>query len=104
VEQVDGLGVEVSNVAGAVVVFVSGEIDLATAPVLIAALDQLDANMPTVVECSEVQFMDSTGLNVLIEQMMRFDAGGGSLAVRNPSASVRHLLDVSGLDELNESV
>lgn len=78
---------------------VSGEVDLATAPTLrqrvVQAID--DGARQVVVDLSEVGFMDSTGLGVLIGGLKRLRQLDGNLIVVNPSDPVHKILEVTGL-------
>jgi anti-sigma B factor antagonist len=76
-----------------------GEIDLATAPLLKSRLVGHMANgfSRFVVDLSEVRYLDSTGLGVLIAFSRRL-AADGVIALAQPPASVSHLLEVTGLD------
>jgi anti-sigma B factor antagonist len=58
------------------VVRVSGEIDMATAPVLQGCLDGLDGQAVTI-DFSAVTFMDTSGVNVLVTAARRAHDGGG---------------------------
>ena len=42
--------------------------------------------------------MDSSGLKVIITAAMSADRSNGSVAVRHPSARIRQLLELTGLD------
>lgn len=92
--------VDVDRQATRVVVIVRGELDLLAAPRLEQTLDKFDATVPVLVDCSGVEFMDSTALRVLLSQSMRLDADGGRLRVTNPSKQALHVLQISGLDHL----
>jgi anti-anti-sigma factor len=77
---------------------VTGEIDVHTAPDLAAAM--ADADRPSLtVDLSQVSFIDSSGLRVLIEGHRRALESGATLRLTNPSDTVRRLLDISGLDD-----
>ena len=83
------------------VVRVGGEIDLETAPQLgDHALEALrDVSPHLVIDLSDVTFMDSTGLKVLVTVRQRADLAGGSLAVTGASRTVLRLLSLTGLDQ-----
>ena len=84
---------------GAVIVSLAGELDLYNAEeVRRALLDTLvDGAELLVVDLSEVTFIDSTALGVLIEARSRMaDRSGFRLAA--PGLEVRRALEVSGLD------
>ncbi|HVR33579.1 MAG TPA: STAS domain-containing protein [Acidimicrobiia bacterium] len=61
-------------------VVVRGEIDLKTAPELDEALDGLKAD-PLVVDMTDVTFIDSTGLRVLVMARSRVEGDGGRFVV-----------------------
>lgn len=83
------------------VVAVSGEVDLETASQLgDHALDALREVSPHVVlDLSEVSFMDSTGLKVLLTISRRAELAGGSFVVAGPTRPVRKILSLTGLDQ-----
>lgn len=78
----------------------AGEIDAHTAPSLVDHLDPLpDGTGDVVLDIAGVDFMDSSGLRVLIEAHDRARAAGRRLVLRSPSGVVRRLFEVSGLSE-----
>ena len=79
---------------GGVLVLV-GELDSYTAPMLSDRLAAEDG--PAVLDVSDVSFIDSSGLRVLVEVHQARTDEGSSLRLRAPSASVQHLLEISGL-------
>jgi len=81
---------------------VAGELDLLSAPELEAALAEWDGTEPLVLDMAGVSFIDSTGLRLLLQLCLR-SAVRPAVIIRNPSASVRHLLKMSmpgGIPEL----
>lgn len=74
---------------------VAGEIDAHTAPTLSAAIDA--AGSAVRVDMSGVEFVDSSGLRVLIDAHQRLADAGRSFTIASPSASVRRLFDISGV-------
>jgi len=90
------LGVERRN--GATVVRLAGELDLYNADTVRTALASAIEDEPSrlVVDMSEVEFIDSTALGVLIEA--RSKLGRGGLALAAPQLGTRRALEVSGLD------
>jgi anti-sigma B factor antagonist len=83
------------------VVTVSGEVDLATAPRLRAALDEaLDAGAQEVwLDLRATTFMDSSGLHVLFAGQARAEALGRRLGIVCPPGPVRRLFDITGYSE-----
>jgi anti-anti-sigma factor len=74
-----------------------GEIDLATAPQLGAALRRVDRVGVADLDLSEVTFCDGSGLHVLDDARRRL---GDRLRVRGASPLVRKLARVVGMDWL----
>ena len=76
-----------------------GELDLATAPLLESAFDAVfrddDAEM-IVVDLTELSFMDSTGIHLLI-RMRGACADADRLRVINGSRAVERVLDLTGV-------
>jgi anti-sigma B factor antagonist len=92
---------------GAVVVRLAGELDLYNADDVRIALQQAVASDPQkiVVDMSDVEFVDSTALGVLIEA--RSKLGRSDLLLASPQLETRRTLQVSGLDRhlpVHESV
>jgi len=89
----------VSEVDGTAVVHVAGEIDLSVRAELARMLAQACAGgRDVVVDVSRTTFMDSAGLHALVEARRSQIAAGWNLVLRNPSASVRGILTMAGLE------
>jgi len=82
----------------AIVVRLSGELDLRNVEEIRAALAEAIAQEPgrLVVDLSEVLFLDSTVLGVLIEA--RAKLGKRGLLLASPQLEPRRALEVSGID------
>ncbi len=74
-----------------------GELDAHSAPSLDAALDDLDAAGAITLDLSSLDFMDSSGLRVVIEANQRAQASSGSMVLLRPNRTISRLFDVSGL-------
>ena len=94
--------VDVAQVGGIVLTTVRGEIDIASADELGAALERVPTEERIVLDLSAVDFMDSSGLAVVLRQAMRRRDAGGELHIRQPSKSVRRLLVFCCLEHLLE--
>jgi len=92
------LGVE--EVGTAYVVRLGGELDLYNAGQVRSALADAWAKAPEriVVDLGEVEFIDSTGLGVLIETRAKLDNKSG-LMLAAPGLETRRALQISGLDK-----
>ena len=75
----------------------SGEIDAHTAPSLATAIDA--AGPDVALDLSGVEFVDSSGLRVLIDAHQRLTAAGGGLRLVALSEPVRRLLEISGVSD-----
>ena len=100
-----GLRLHLEGTEQVPVVRAVGEIDLATASVLRDALAALHSDTEMViVDLTEVTFLDSTGLSVLIASWKRQRAsnlqGGFRLVVTKPV--IKRVLDVTGLAQVFE--
>jgi anti-anti-sigma factor len=88
-------------VAQRAVVAVAGEVDLETASQLsdhaLVALREVSPHIA--LDVSDVSFMDSTGLKVLLSVARRSEAAKGSFAVVGASRTVLRLLSLTGLDQ-----
>jgi anti-sigma B factor antagonist len=84
------------------VVDVRGEVDLYTAPRLKEELIGLvDRDRTTVaVDLSGVEFLDSTGLGVLIGGLKRCRERNGKLVLVAPREPVQKVLSITGLDKV----
>src|SRR6476660_4036800 len=86
--------------AGALVVDVTGEIDVYTSPKLRERLVGLvnEGAMSIVVNLEEVEFIDSTGLGVLVGALKRMRARGGSLSLVCHQEGLLRVFTITGLE------
>ncbi|MGA9312187.1 MAG: STAS domain-containing protein [Pseudonocardiaceae bacterium] len=87
------------------VVYVAGELDMLTGPPLQDHLDELLATRPDrlIIDLSQVSFMGSTGLSVLICTRQNAVAMGTTLQLSGTSArAISVPLEVTGLNRLFE--
>jgi anti-sigma B factor antagonist len=91
-------GVRVEGIADAtVVVRLSGDLDLAGVAQARAAIDEALGHAPKTLtfDVSELRFMDSSGIAVLVAATQRVDA----VVLRDPSPVIQRLLTIAGLAE-----
>jgi anti-anti-sigma factor len=81
---------------------VAGEVDIQTSPVLQEHLTRVldEGHTSIIVDLTDVGFLDSTGLSVLIAGLKRCQGSGGDLRVASPQPNVRRVLEVTGLAEV----
>lgn len=53
-----------------------------------------------VLDMSDLEFIDSSGLSVLVAGLKRLRSGGGDLTLRSVSDQTRRVLEVSGLSRV----
>jgi anti-sigma B factor antagonist len=75
----------------------SGELDAHTAPLLVEALNSLAGIANIRIDFAGVEFMDSSGLNVLVEAHQHAVDSDRVLTIEQPSRAVHRLLEISGL-------
>jgi anti-sigma B factor antagonist len=95
------LAVKRSRSDGYEVLAVEGEIDIATAPRMIAALNEVLAAIesPLVVDLSSVVFMDSTGLALLINARRRMMRRGHGFAIVCPAGPIARVFEIADMVE-----
>lgn len=94
--------VEVTEQHGWTVVGVAGEVDVATAPGLRSRLIDLiaEGRHRLVVDLSWVDFIDSTGLGVLIGALKRVRSHGGDLQLVVDDPRVHKIFAITGLEQV----
>ncbi|MHB8244097.1 MAG: STAS domain-containing protein [Acidimicrobiales bacterium] len=81
------------------VLSIRGEIDVSTAPELrdrLLAVAQ-NGHETAIVDLSDVTFLDSTALGVLVSALKRFRANGGDLRLVVTGRNVAKVLEITGL-------
>ena len=82
---------------GRYVVTVRGELDLATSDRLWSELEPLLAPQTVVVlDGTEITFLDSSGLRVLLQAGNRATSGGSAFRLVAPQQSVQRVLELAG--------
>lgn len=96
------LAISTTEQQGGTVVVVGGEIDVYTAPLLRDALDQQIAAGRTrlVVDLDAVDFMDSTGLGVLVGRLKLVRNQSGWLRIVCGKERILKVFRITGLDKV----
>ena len=83
-----------------VILQINGEIDMATGPELRQRIVQYvqEGHVHIVIDLTEVDFIDSTGLGVLIGGLKRTRSHGGDLQCIGLSESLKEMFKLTGLD------
>ena len=79
------------------VVWLSGELDMATAAEFaMTAMGALDGQRELVLDMSALRFLDSTGIQAIVETARRADRG---VVLRSPRPNVRRVLELTGIPD-----
>jgi stage II sporulation protein AA (anti-sigma F factor antagonist) len=87
--------------AGRVVLAIAGDVDLAAEARFRADVDRAwDGSTDLVVDCSQVDFLDSMGLRVLMRARQRAADNSRAVIIAAPSEQVRRVLQLAGVAKL----
>ncbi|MGV9314534.1 STAS domain-containing protein [Streptomyces sp. NPDC003691] len=92
------LRVEVRTEGRSAVLAPAGELDHHTAQLLSGPLDEALAEgfSTLIVDCSRLEFCDSTGLNVLLTARLKAEAAGGGVHLAGMLPVVARVLEITG--------
>lgn len=102
-ERMKALEVGFKAIDNALVVKIRGEIDSQSATRLRRKIDiEYDcANVRNMVfDLSEVDFMDSSGIGLIIGRYKRVSALGGVIKIKGANKTVRRIIELSGLGRI----
>lgn len=95
----DHLQIDVSQEDDRVVLALEGELDMASAPLLQSAVEgaEITTKPMVVLDLHHLEFIDSTGLRIILSLRKRCRERGQELAVTQGSQQVERLLSVTGM-------
>ncbi|HLI24462.1 MAG TPA: STAS domain-containing protein [Acidimicrobiales bacterium] len=97
-ESPEGLGIDVGDDRGRTLYRLSGELDALNAARLRTVLtEDADDDRDVVIDLSHLDFIDSSGIGVLVGALKRFEASGRRLVLRSPTPALRRVFDMTGL-------
>jgi len=87
---------------GTLVLSLRGDLDLATVTTIEPVLEETRWKEVStlVLDMTEVTFVDSSGLRLILGARRRADEAGARFAMRNVPAQARRLLSITGVSEL----
>jgi anti-sigma B factor antagonist len=91
--------VDVDAEVGAGVLKLHGELDVASSVLLTEQLEKLSAVEFVIVDLSELEFIDSRGIGVLVKAHQTTSGQGRRFAVVNGTGQVAQMLELTGLAE-----
>ena len=91
--------VRVSHSGSTTAIALTGELDIASVPILQECLSEAAAGDAGTIELDlgSLAYIDSAGLGVLVSAHKRFESSGSSLVIRRPNERVMRIFTVSGL-------
>lgn len=95
----DQLQIDVRHDGGRAILVLAGELDLASAEILQRAVDDptLAAEPMLVLDLEQLQFIDSTGLRIILKALERCRSRGQEFAITRGSPQVQRLLSITGV-------
>jgi len=97
------MNISTSYNSGRLTLFLAGELDHHEAKALSCAIDELlDEYMPRdcVLNMSALNFMDSSGIAVIVRTSRRMKTMGGRLWIESPAKQPQRVIDASGIERL----
>ena len=84
------------------IIKLDGEVDIYTLPKMKEVLlDSLkEKNIDILLDCNNLEYVDSTGLGVLISVLKRVRESGNKIIITNLKPNIRKLFDITGLDKV----
>ena len=93
--------IEKERIGTNLLVELEGELDLETSPTFRAVveerLNQYDTIKHLILDLKKVNFIDSSGLGVILGRFKRLSQQGGKLSAINVSPPIRRIFELSGL-------
>jgi stage II sporulation protein AA (anti-sigma F factor antagonist) len=77
----------------------SGELDLVSVDAVRSALEP-ELHVRLVLDLAGLEFIDDSGLGLLVGTFKRLREQGGSLVLRNPRPEIRRVLEMTGVARL----
>lgn len=98
--RVEHLRIDVRREPDRVVLVLHGELDLASAPLLQSEIEQsAKESEQTVLDMRDLEFIDSTGLRIVLSAHQQAREQGRELALTHVQKQVKRLLSITRVDE-----
>jgi anti-sigma B factor antagonist len=100
--EIMNLEINVTEVEGGSIASISGEVDVYTASKLKETLNPLaeQQNTNLVVDLTDVNYIDSTGLGIFIGVLKASEKSSSSLKLKGLNDRVKRLFEITGLNEV----
>jgi anti-sigma B factor antagonist len=93
------LRVDIRNQGHTAIIALTGELDLASSALLEEQLETVARSESVIVDLRKLEFIDSTGLSVLVKAHQEAQESGRKFGLVRGSAQVQRLLGLTGLAE-----
>lgn len=102
IERSAPLTTEIRGSKSHALVLLTGELDASTAGKLYEELAQISREgvMHVALDLTALEFIDSTGISVIIAEHKRAASSGGELVILTPHRNVRRVFEVTGLMDI----
>ena len=97
------MSVRLQNSGDRLIIYLSGEIDHHSAAEMRFFIDgELERSTPSLIifDFSGVEFMDSSGIGLVMGRLRVISGWCGKAAIENPRPSIRKMLKLAGLEKL----
>ena len=96
--------ISIQEIDGKLVAFLSGELDTAAAAEAERELHPLleSAGRDVVIDCTELEYIASSGLRILLGILKKVKADGGRVVLRNVNEVIRDVLELTGFIKIFE--
>ncbi|MBE6846080.1 MAG: STAS domain-containing protein [Ruminococcus sp.] len=97
------MSVKISIEKNRIIAYLSGEIDHHSALLLRQEIDlAVRENNPSelILDFSEVSFMDSSGIGLVMGRYRVMNESGGTVTIHNPSPNIKKVMKLSGIEKL----
>lgn len=97
------MSVKISVEKNRIIAYLSGEIDHHSALLLRQEIDlAVRENNPSelILDFSEVSFMDSSGIGLVMGRYRVMNESGGTVTIHNPSPNIKKVMKLSGIEKL----
>lgn len=84
------------------IIIVKGEVDIYSVGKFREAIERLINSKVSEInlDCTDLTYMDSTGMGVLIELRKKTMESGQKLVIMNPRKNIKKLLDITGVTQI----
>jgi len=100
----EALQIEVTPAAGSSPVFVilAGEMDIVSTAAFVDSMTELERSSPdrVVIDVAGLSFIDSSGINALVQAARMVEARGGRAVLAAPAAHVLRVFEITRVGEL----